>query len=65
MTNQHTPGYCAMNQGHGDRYDSSFCGRIRDTDDQALDDQKAGNYDCTRWVGPDGYLYVDKQEVQS
>lgn len=55
-------GYCAIRQHCGDRYDTSFCGPVRATDDEALDDQRAGGYDCTRYVGPDGYLYVDQPD---
>lgn len=55
-------GYCAANQRHGDRYDASYCGPIRATDDEAVSDQQSGGYDCTRWVGPDGYLYVDQPD---
>lgn len=55
-------GYCAANYTQTDRYDTSLCGPIRESDEQAQRDADSGNYQGVRYVHTDGYLYVDAQD---
>jgi len=52
-------GYCAANYRQTEVYSPEFCGPIRPTADLASADADAELYDGIRFVGSDGYLYVD------
>jgi hypothetical protein len=52
----------AANYSHTDKYNDDECGPIRASIDEAQRDADAGGYEGVRYVGSDGYLYVDDPE---
>lgn len=59
----HKTGWCAANYTETEAYTPEQCGPIRATSTEAERDATAGHYEGERWVGPDGYLYVDPPEA--
>lgn len=59
-TAQATIGYVACDYTAGDVLDEVKHGAIRATSEQAQQDAREAGLDGVRYVGADGYLYVDR-----
>lgn len=57
-----TTGWVACDYTSGDMLRDVRHADIRATSDEAIADQKAGEYDGIRYAHSDGYLYVDQPE---
>lgn len=55
-------GYVACNSSEGDMLADVGHADVRATYEQAEADRRAGYYETVRWVGADGYLYVERPE---
>lgn len=55
-------GWTACNYSEGDRFDSVTHGAILATFAEAARENELRHYEGVRYVGSDGYLYVDAQE---
>ena len=53
-------GWVACNYTEGDTLTDVEHGPIRQSTDEAMADERAGNFEGLRWVHTDGYLYVDE-----
>jgi hypothetical protein len=58
-----SPGWCAADYTETDIYSDALCGLIRGTAAEAIADARRDSYDGVRYVGCDGYLYLDAIEA--
>jgi hypothetical protein len=61
MTTTTKTGYVACDYTQSDVLSDVRHGEIRETEQQAIEDARPG-YEGVRYVGSDGYLYVERPE---